>query len=95
MLKNIIEDMWYQYDDDCNGCIDKSEFNVFIRDVFGDDLKELLFSERRDIHFLDPQELEDLTQQELDVCFSMFDIDGNGVVTKDEMLQIFKQLTGL
>ena len=40
---NIIDDMWYKYDVDSSGYIDKSEFYQFVKDTMGDeDLKELL-----------------------------------------------------
>ena len=108
MLMNIIDDMWNKYDDDGSGYIDKSEFYEFLKDTMGDDLKETIIegdlneNEHREIELMkqmgtsDNQTyLEEIYKKKLDECFEMFDINGDGILEKSEMLMVFKYLTGL
>lgn len=58
MFKEIIDVMWTKYDEDGNGVIDKFEFIVFMEDLFGGDLNELVRKSEMDLDFNDSVDRE-------------------------------------
>ena len=100
LFANIIDEMWDKYDEDGNGYIDKDEFHQFMLDTFGDDLpdlasKNLGFERQFDEKEYSPDDVRSLTKSELDECFDFFDINRDKTVSKEEMIEILKTMTGL
>ena len=95
MFQNIIDNIWYDYDDDGNGYIDKREFFKFINDIMGDELRDIIREEikglKRPIIEIDGDReryltLEDIYKKRLENCFNRFDLNGDGVIEKEEMI---------
>lgn len=43
----------------------------------------------------DPNDLKLLLREQLDECFRIFDINQDNTISKDEMIEIFKMMTGM
>ena len=76
VLKSCIEKIWDKYDDDGSGYLDREETAVFIAESMHDPTDDKSDSETS----------SQLTHSQFEACFQSFDIDGNGVIDKEEML---------
>lgn len=73
---------WDTYDINKDGALDREEFKNFLADSFkGQNIKE--------------EQKKKLIDTKFDKMFSKFDKDGNGVISRDEMLEFVLGLMGL
>ena len=79
LITKCVDDIWLEYDKDCNGSLDKQETRRFMDDIF----KEM---GEEDAHF---------TDDEFNQYFKEFDQDNSGTIDKEEMSMFIKAITGI
>ena len=87
MLSECVELLWTLYDSQDLGYLDREQSKLFVEDaLLGRDFH----------HSSDGSDgIDDLSDQEYNSIFSKIDTDGNGTLSKDEMVEFLKLLTGL
>jgi Ca2+-binding EF-hand superfamily protein len=79
---SFMNSFWDTYDINKDGALDREEFKNFLADSFkGQNIKE--------------EQKKKLIDTKFDKMFSKFDKDGNGVISRDEMLEFVLGLMGL
>ena len=87
ILQNCIDVIWQKYDDDGNGYLDKDECFAFILES----IQGFGFETSRS----DDNTMEEEYKQVFDRKYSLIDENGDGVISKEEMLSFVKELVGL
>ena len=88
ILWACISEIWFKYDEDRSGTLDKKEIKRFILSVITE-MSDRVFSTEESLeeHFQ-----EYFTNEDYDKCFAKIDIDDSGTITKYEMLKFVKML---
>ena len=79
IIRQAVEDIWLQYDNDNSGYLDKEEAREFVRHT----MVEM---------FDNTNALDD---SEFETAFVEFDADGSGTIEKDEMALFIRKIAGL
>lgn len=90
MFEDFMAQYWSKYDVNGDNKLDKSEFRVFITDMYMDILRE----QNGGVE-VDKALLEVKISKDFDEIFTDFDKDKNGVITKDEMYYFVLELLGV
>ena len=86
VLGTCLEQIWQLYDTDKSGYIDRFECTEMIQDIL---------LEGNNLDQIDNDWDKGATQKEFEVYFNKIDSNGNGVISKTEMLWFLKDLTDL
>ena len=84
ILLECVEQIWNEYDKDKSGYLDKAECKDFIMSTV-DEMEGIPM----------PSAEGDGPEEEFEKCFSEVDRDGNGKISKEEMLGFIKRVANI
>ena len=79
IIAQCVDEIWDVFDDDNSGFLDKEETKKFVE------------STMKDMNDDDHYELSD---EDFEQTFAYFDVDGNGVIERAEMIKFIKKVSG-
>ena len=88
ILSKCIDQIWYKYDDDNSGYLDREEAKKFVMESVNKSEDEDK-SPKKNLTNMEKEKKEEearMSDKAFEACFSAVDDDNNGSISKDEML---------
>ena len=79
IIAQCVDEIWDVFDDDNSGFLDKEETKKFVEST----MKDM----NDDDHY-------ELSEEDFEQTFAYFDVDGNGVIERAEMIKFIKKVSG-
>ena len=78
IIAQCVDEIWDVFDDDNSGFLDKDETKRFVE------------STMKDMN----DENYELSDEDFEQTFNYFDVDGDGVIVRSEMIKFIKKVSG-